>query len=551
MVLIAAAFAAGCDTTAKISFPSRSFDEMHSTGMIAPAEVCGNLGEQGGSTTKLRFAMVADDGTPIRPARKGGAPLDSGEVQLTKDDVGYSGAGAIYETPDLSCTAGSCSSQYQCSVAVQDGPNWMQRCNLESTYSVEDVGHVADVDKHQFFGVLAEDAGSLEGFVADNIAQKYYDADGDGSADADHKVQKKRIARATDNNNDRLTAIKKLVPNWSSVRQEAFAEDRRTFFGLWTFNDVSGNQSMIDEASEEEGTIWTEDPDIIGRATTGTQDNNTDGVYPAFTDREGTHTRGNVLESMNNLIDDMNNNDQLADSEKTLIVFTDGPPELHPDRSGVNVDDVIQAAIEANVRIFMVHLDGPAVERNSEGKATHELVLDDPQYYGGQQETCESDGDCAMAHETCRQVRGYHPDPGGDVTDTTSGGIYPVGQADPDAKFCMPQRREDGRTGPLAIYSRIACATEGGYQYIKSIDDLSSALKWLPYTLDGLWEADVDVRELQRGNYTSNAAIRLQAKFNVQIGDKQVSLDVSQDGGDVDENAPETGDERSVVVTGD
>ena len=504
----------------------QDLSSVHSVGLTAPTGACGNLGGDA-STTKLRFAMVGDEGRAMRPANKGGS-LESGAPE-----VSYTDGGAIYEHPDLVCgnagpkppgdersykTAvlpydGSCSDGYRCSVGVSDGSDAMKRCRRQSNYSVDGVAHVADVDGDQVFAVLVENAGSLEGFPPGETRNWYYDADGDGQAE--REVQRRT---GSDEASHRVTALQSLVANWEDVRTAADSEGRQTFFGLWTFAGQAGPTSIVAEASSSE--------------TTSTPKS----VLDAYPMRTEPGTRGNVLESMQSLLENQYAGARFDGMDKTLVVVTDGPPERHPDRHGVTVDDVIQTAKEVNVRIFMVHLDAPVND------GSPEALLDDPAYYQAQKDECSSDGNC-QSHEHCREVRGYHPSQGGDVSGTR--GIYR------DGTFCMPQRRADGRTGPLAIYARIACATQGGYQYVKTPRELGWAMSWLPYTMDGLWEADVTVQELGRGNATPNAPIRLQTGFTVKASGTEVPLDLSQVGGDRDANAAGSGDSRSVVVTGD
>ena len=549
-LMVAAAFGTGCDTTAKISFPSRSFSSLHSSGMTAPPDVCGSLGQNGNNTTKLRFVMTADDSTAIRPPSKNGRPLDSGEVTMRDGAFTYDSGGSIYEHPDLKCGGegeqsgegdtktwqaaitpydGTCGNQYSCSVGVSDDDEELKRCRKESSYSVGNVEHVSDVDADQTFGVLMEHSGSLQGFPPGDTMGWFYDSDGDGQAES--KVQRESIT-STDGSAYRLNALAQLRPAWEDVHDRALDEGRGTSFGLWRFDDRQSTAvSAVGEVTDGES-VWSRDPEVVRDAASHARED---------WDRTEDGTRGNVLEAANNLIKNQYASSQFDGADKTLVIFTDGPPELHPDRHGVDADTLIQNARDANVRVFMVHLDAPVTGDDPE------KVLDDPAYYQDQESQCQGDGDC-QPHETCREVRGYNTaSVGGEVTGTN--GVYH--SAGDGAMFCMPERRADGRTGPLSIYAKIACATEGGYQYVKSPTELPWAMRWLPYTMDGLWEADITVTEIERGNFTPNAPIRLQAGFNVKVGDTDVALDLSQTGGDRNATSwPQSGDSRSVVVTG-
>lgn len=517
-------------------------DAVRSTGMIAPANACGALGKQGGATTKLRFAMIGEDGRPMYPASKGGR-LAAGDQVVTS-----AGTGSVFEHPDLQCGTdgsgggggedgsykrailsydGSCGSAFECAAGANGGDAAMKRCRRDSDYQVEGLDHVANAGNAQLFGVLVENAGSLEGFPPGEAGSWYYDADADGTADAEVQPQSRK--RATDPDGQRVRALRSLVANWKRAGAAARKDGRSSLFGLWTFAGSATPESMVDEATADD-TVWTDNPEEAENVVSGE-------VYPS---RSEAGTRGNVLEAAHALLKNQYSAERVAGTDKTLVVFTDGPPEVHPDRHGVTADKVIQAADSAGVRLFIVHLDAPV------GDGSAESVLDDVQYYRTQEEQCGSPADC-RPHETCREVRGYSTRANGDVTAGTTGRYHDRGEG---ATFCMPQRRADGRTGPLALYAKIACATEGGYQYVKTNRDIGWAMSWLPAAMDGLWEADVSVQQLARDDYTPESAIRLEAAFEVEAGNRTLTLDLSQTGGNRVSGRPASGDSRSVVVTG-
>ncbi len=551
VVGLAVLVSGGCDTTAKVSFPSRSFDEVHSTGLNAPAGACGQMGGQN-STATLRFVLEDDNNSSIRPQSKGGRALDSGHVELTPDSIApIEGQEAIFEAPDLQCgkewpgagpgetgyTAavrgydGECSGSFDCGTAVSEGNSSMQRCNNTSNgYGVASVSHAADVEKGQVFGVLMENAGSLRG-VTPLSGSLYYDANGDGEAeqdvgDIDHP--------ATDGDGRRYVALGSLSSAWENARETAELDNRDTEFGLWSFSGDPHPTSLVDEELGEGAWTGADDPDKVEDVL--------DGLELA---RPGG--RANVLESLYSLLDpDDTDGSPFAGEayqglDKTLVVFVDGPPDNPPGWSnGASVDEITDAAQEANVRIFFVHLD-PRISGSSGDDFSAEEVVDDHQYYSqmAQSDNCESASDCAP-HETCREVRGFSGTSNGDVGGEE--GEYR------DGKFCMPERRADSRTGPLQIYSEIACATGGGYQYVKEATDdgeLSAAMGWLPYTMDGLWEAEVAVQALERRVSGEGDSVRLQGSFEVTAGQTTETLELSQtagSGGEVDT--------RSTLFTG-
>ncbi len=457
------------------------------------------------------------------------------------------GSGAIFESPDLQCGRtwsgarpdeesyeaavrgydGECSSGagYACGTAISAGASEMRRCHAGSGYSVESVTHVADSGQDQVFGVLMENSGGLRGFppVSGSL---YYDANGDGAAERDVRGVD---LPATDPDGQRHAALHSIATTWKHVRESAASEERSTEFGLWTFSGDPHPTNLVDETHGEGAWTGAEEPARVDEVLNALES-------PEF-QPEG---RGNVLESVSSLLDpDDNEGSPYAGGahqglDKTLVVFADGPPALPPGwRPGATAEQVIAAAEEANVRIYFVHLD-PRIAGNSGENAAAEQILDDYQYYSqaAQSDNCTGDADCA-SHETCREVRGYSERSDGDVGE--GGGEYREG------RFCMPQRRADGRTGPLEIYSEIACATGGGYQYVKSVDALSEAMGWLPLAMDGLWEVDVAVEGLADEEISPTAGpVWLQGSFEVATDEGSGTLEFSQN----------DGDDRSVLFSG-
>ncbi len=556
LVAVAAFAATGCDTTAKVSFPSRSFDGVESSGMIAPSDACGKMGTAS-TTAKLRFVMLADDSTAIRPENRGGTPLDSGAVNMSPDTFQFNdGSGAIFEPPDLQCgmgevggmegdTSWSGAVDYfsgECEIGScsqtrgTDNPK-LQRCASQQGYEVQNVSYKSDVEKNQLFGLLLENAGSLQGQVPQGHRGWYYDDNGDGTADVSvFSGYNRKEFLATDKDNLRDGAVNSLRESWVAVRDRAQLEGRQTEFGLWTFE---GNPDPISLVEREIGDgPWTgsEEPD------------NVDDVVQAYGNEQADSGRGNVLESITNLLNDQGatpfSGEAYQGAEKTLVVFADGPPELPPGRnSNATAQAAIEAANNANVRVFIVHLDAQIAGNDQSGEnASPEQILDDPQYAANQQGNCES-GDSCAPHEKCREIRRYASE--------VQGGSAPVSEG-PSGKYCLPRRRADGRTGPLSIYSQIACATGGGYQYVKTPQDLKAAMRWLPYTMDGLWEADVSVNALRRDEYVEGEPSRLSGQFDVTAGTTTRTLEFSQTGGDVEgtDTGPNSGDSRSILFTG-
>ena len=543
----------GSEHTPDVVASSRSFDGVKSSGMIAPSNACGQMGTES-TTAKLRFVMLADDSTAIRPESKGGTPLDSGAVNMSTDTFQFKdGSGAIFEPPDLQCEMGEVggmkgdtswsgaidyfnSDECQigsCSQTTGADEPKMRRCASQQGYEVQGVSYKSDVEKNQLFGLLLENAGSLQGQVPQGHRPWYYDDNGDGTADVSvFRGFNGKDSRATDKDNLRHGAVSSLQESWSAVRDRAQLEGRQTKFGLWTFEGDPDPTSLVEREIGDGPWTGSEEPE------------NVDDVVQAYGNEQADSGRGNVIESVTNLLNDEGSTpfsgEAYQGAEKTLVVFADGPPELPPGRSdNATAQAAIEAANDANVRLYIVHLDAPIAGNDQSGeKASPEQILDDPKYATNQKGNCESNDSCAP-HEKCREIRRYSSNGSGSVNEGPSG------------KYCLPRRRADGRIGPLELYSQIACATGGGYQYVKTPQDLNWVMRWLPYTMDGLWEADVSVNALRRDRYVEGGASRFSGQFDVTAGSTTRTIDLSQTGGDVEgtDTGPNSGDSRSTIFT--
>jgi len=557
-----------CDTTAKVTFQSRSFSRVESSGFIAPANACGQLGADGNENVKMRFVMVSGDDEPIRP----GETLEGGTVNVDDESISPSDP-RLFGHPDLACGEqantnsqglrgpgeqfpqngdagigdagtpdgggngggngggstsgevfasfdGTCTQQnYSCEITVDSNDDRLQRCQTQTNVSVEQdgVNFVADTDAAQLFGVLVENSRSTGGARPTRIEGWSFDADGDGTAERDSFLRiEDRIA--TDGESQRKTALQQLAQSWSDARALAVREDRETRFAAWPITGAARPESLVsgDQA-------WTTEPDEVRAAADSLDINNV------------AENEANIVEAMINILDDEYGRQEFDGYDKTLTVLVDGPPALPvAPRGGVSVQDVVDRATEFGVRIFIVQLD-TSLDTSQ--------IFDNPNYWEAQNENCSGESDCEN-FETCREVRGYSTTAPPDNLEQK-----------PEGEFCMPQYREDdGRLGPIGMYGRIACATNGGYIYVKTPRDLSSSMSWLPFTMDGLWEVDLSVAAFAstRQNFASDRGIRMQANVGISAGNTTRNLEFSQIGGEDRESSTEgSGDTRSVLFTGD
>lgn len=531
--------ASGCDTVALISFSERSFTNIHSSGFTAPPSSCGGI-ESGDGEMRLRFVVTDDENRPIRL----GEAVDNQSVELTPDSVELSNS-ALMQPDELvaNCADSTCDTAngFTCGTAPGLGSSGaglnLDRCmKVEQGLSIISepgaVQFVADNDEHQVYGLLIENAGSLDGFIPPGT-KKHWDKNGNGvTGDSeDQGVPDFRIREtATDYGGRRNNAALGAYTSWERAYKLARGDRRDTFFGLWSFESSETQPTSYIEAAHSSGLEWSKEKGTIENAIIREYSE----VTPA------RDQRGNVYESIKMLIDNQYNDSKMSElvstggesMDKQLVVLVDGYDEMR-ENDGVELNDVITSAKEQGVRVFIVHLD-PKIEEP-------ELIREDPMYPEGQ-DPCADSSECKN-YEECRQPRGYTENAGETVE---SPGTYSM-----DETYCLPKRDEFGRTGPIHDYSRIACETGGGYIYVGSPETLASNVEWTPYALDGLWEARVTSSEIVRGKVPLGEALRVHTDMSVSVAGETRTYSFSQIGNleaGGDSNADDF-DNRGVIFT--
>lgn len=490
MTLGISAGSMGCDTVALISFQERAFSRVEGFGMTPLAGSCdGSTG-----TADLRFVMIADDFTPIRP----NDVVSNQLVEVTRDSLGLT-ASRLYELPDISCNEDSCvfaDDGFTCSLGLTGDDAQLRRCNrdLEMTIS-GNVSFAADVEKPQMFAFIVENAGSLDGWLPSDVGAYYVDWDGDGFAEG-APDQNLVSARASDRQKNRNVAFTQVANSWRDAARLALKENRRTVYGMWQFSGTSTAdvRSLVNEVNEQ---LWTD------QAATALSSVNLI--------QNAGQTRANVYQAMSTVMEGAMKDAEFANYEKTVVVFVDGPDDLR-----LNVFDearVIQAAKDIDARLFIVHLD-PAVATT--GLDQNPLHRDDPRYWEDQ-EPCTSDASCENFEE-CRKPVGYS---------TTPNGAVEIGTTD---TYCLPVRDDNGRVGPIHAYQRIACETDGSYIYVTSPLALRPRMQWLPHAMDGLWKAEATVDAFENRRVAPGEGYKVQTTMSVNVGQTQRNFTYSQTG---------------------
>lgn len=510
-------FAAGCDTVAEISFQSRNFADLHSSGLISAPGMdgaqCGTLGTDRQAQTNVRFVMLDDSGPPAAYTPRNTATIG------TADDVSVDlENGRIYEPEDLACTpnAGDCD-VYSCPQEPDD-----PRCVKDTTFEEGTVRFVSDTEKDNVIGVAVENGATIRGSLPSNM-RGFYDENEDGQGEV--SFDPIPSGRSSDDSDERLRALKAFTPTWADVADNASARDVTTHFGLWGLN----NGGAFESAIQSEGCERPDDSDAVWCQEQG------DGALGDFV-RE--FENGSIQETDNlvrpfvaiyDLIQEPYS--EFDDADKTLVLIVDGPPEI-PFSAAGNLDlpgDAIDAAVNNNVRVHIVHFD-TSVDPSK--------YPDSVSYWNEQSGNCSSDADC-REWEVCREVRGFSETDGGPVSPT------------PNGTYCMPDRRQsDGRIGPISAYGRIACATGGSYQYLKDPTAITEAIRWLPYETDGLWEADIEVQDVNNGNVEANGPSRVEGSLTVGFpGANSRTIQFSRQG--FSSVSGEAADNRSTLFIGD
>jgi hypothetical protein len=508
--------ATSCDTVALISFSEREFQGIETPGLTAAAGSCSTGVEDGRAT--LRFVLMADDGSPIRP----GEVIGKGTVDLVAEAIEFRDT-AIFESPiveddpdltmasraESACSTGECRQPgMDCSIApgLADSAE-ARRCQRTAQISLEGpIQFESDTTKPQLFAVLYENSGSLEGWLPSDVGALYPDWDGDGTAEGgdDPGVIP---SRASDRNRQGKAALTVLTNNWRNALENALEEQRTTSFGLWEFKGTSTADvlSLVDEVSPND-TVWT------------TQPSQADAARSEFSQITGT--RANVFMAMSHVLETAFAPSEFAQHEKTMMVFVDGPDDLRLPQ--YTADSVMDRAAELGVRIFIVHLDASQVPTTMAGTPVHR---DDPLYWNNRvdgapiQTPCSGDADCKN-FERCRVPIGYSSTPQAPTENSPNGDSY-----------CMPERDPvNGRFGPIGEYSKIACATDGGYIYVKEASGLRPRIDWIPFAMDGLWKVDTIVDVLQNRNVDPDDTYHFQTTMSVTLGGTQRSYDFSQSG---------------------
>ena len=489
--------ASGCDTVATISFSERGFKNVYPLGVSAPGGQCegvdGNLA--------MRFVMLANDETPITndPQELVGGSI----VNMNANSVKLSN-GIFYSTPDELCQANACEeANFVCPAS---DTSLGSRCQKSTTISMQGAPKfLSDNSKNHLFGVLAENSGSLRGWMPSDVGALYPVKVGEGAEE--NKINGSADpgpapARATDNNKRRTGTVFSLIDNFNTASSYARESGRTALFGLWTFAESSGQVLSQVSSDANPDQVWASQPTTVKAAR------------ERYEKLDTSSTRANVYEATLKVLDQGYSDAQYSAYTKTLVVFVDGPDDFR--RSSISTADAVtQRAVELGVRLFIVHLD-PRLAKS-------ETLRDDSRYYEQQAEACASDDVCKNFEE-CRFPQTFTSSPSNASVVTVPPNFD---KANPK-KYCLPKRDENGRIGPIEDYASMTCATSGGYIYVPSAGALRPQMEWLPYAMDGLWEVTAELPDSADSTLRPGEAYRLQTSMTVKLAEESKTVDYSR-----------------------
>lgn len=494
LVLVGALTLIGCDTVARISFQHATLNEVHTSGVTPLARTCGS--PKDGLVARVVF--TGTDGGVIRP----GDSVGGQDFSLANTDVAV-GGGSFEEARTENCSGISCASGFSC-----EKPSLSQSvrsCTAAATLTANNSPKfVSKLDKDQTFVVVLETSASVRAMYAGKTKDTIqYDYNNDGVIDAkdEQLLTEASVNYSVANANklpkeqDELNAFvsRMLRPYADAARAAKDRDNVNTRFGLYLFGEKltysgatgknkGGYASGLIEASAALSTANV--------STLGEQE-----LADPFGALERIVGPNPETASVPTLVKDAKN------QETVLVLFVDGPDDVRRDPS-----EAIKRLKENNVRVFIVHTD-PAV---SDLDHVSVLYPDIPEYYANQSTACKSDADC-YSFEACRVPMKITP---GTVV---------------SEKRCVVNRdkdRDQGRTGPVDAYARMACETGGGYIYLR--DTLKVAkeqkidLAWYPYALDGLWELPLYTGAAEK--LKAKTSYRMSASLEVKGGDKTKSI---------------------------
>jgi hypothetical protein len=503
----------GCDTVARLAFLDNEFNDVQTLGLTPPAGQCAGTTDGG---AVLRFVLLDSQRNTIGP-----------EDSLGSRQVDFGGSGslvlsnaALFELPDEACMEGDMCGQpnlaCQFAPTISSDEEGLRRCSRGTGVALRgNPTFVGSRDKELVYAVLIENTSSLTGRLPEAFGSLFPDRDGNGMTDQQWTTQTlQEPARATDALGGRNVMALRMASSWKDMAERAVrTRNRDVWFGMWTFGDgTSGLRSMLpgDAQLTRAGSGAVSEGGAVDQA-----------VQQYFNVSAQPQTqKASVYEAMANVINNVNalGRPEIASAPKALVVFVDGPDELR--NKMLSAQKVIDDAKAKGVRVYIVHLDS-AVEVAS--PAGEPYFPDLPDYVEAQRDdACVTDADCRN-YEECRPTTGY----------ATASGQTPTLPANVDLtkSYCHIKRGSDGRVGPIDEYARIACETGGGYIYMPSpggSDELGERAGWLPFVLDGLWEAPVVFDSLQRGEVAGGQGYKVQLDVSATVLGVQKPQSMSQ-----------------------
>ena len=465
--------------------------------------------DDGQGTRTMRVLLTADGDKPVKLGEAEEAQGSWSLRTLVEADIRLEDSRA-YSFPDISCEDdGDCPGELTCSVGLDGADDLGPRCNGPASVTADGAPRFSgDEPPSQAMAVAISNTGQWRGLLPAQIGELYpVNEHGDVIGEPDQSVD---ADRASDSFEVRFAALRQLGQQWQEMASTVADDQRDAHIGLWSFEDSASTVfSRVAETQGESTEMWTDDNMVFRQA-----------IDTLSGDRPGP-TRAHVYSSLITLMDlaFVDTPEGAAANHRSLLVIVSGPDEFR--RSDTTVQNVINKARNLGVEVSVLQVDAPL---------DNQLLRDDYRYYDDQSE-CSSDDECANFEE-CRRAELYSWGAGGGID-------YP---SDPEATYCLLNRDENGRLGPIMDYQQLACETGGSFLYA-AVDDgdlMYSRMEGIPWAPEAAWDVDFAVEEPALEPHRSYS---LQSELHIG----SATYDLSQNGLDELGGTPESSDSRAIV----
>lgn len=478
--------------------PSRQIQSIRPTGVrtLAGGD-CRGIIDQG----TLKMVLMGDDRLPI----KQGDELEAGVFELSSDRISFEN-GRVFSFPDQSCVGGTCQNGMQCGAPPTGLEHLGDRCSGSAGLGlVGEPRFVGAEPEKQALAIVMSNEGRWRGWLSHDVGGLFpVRADGTPLPNSQRDLGP-NPGRAADNTTMRYGGARQFSQDLMELSNYVAGQDREVLYGFWTFSEsIAATDSWVGKLAGDY-VPWTRRHELMNQAIDTAAD------LPA-----AQNDRANIYYNAINILEEAFQAPPAAGEaghdpdhwywslldgveKKKMILIVGGPDEYR--QSANSVEALIGLAQQTGTEIHVVHADPPM---------DVSLLRDDPKYYEEQSVGCASDSECKNFEE-CR-IPQFFCD--ADRADACTSVAFP---ADTNKKVCLPARDDNGRTGPIQDYQRLACETGGSYSYLPVMTAhlLYNRISGIPYEEEAGWEIDfaIDQADSLEGGEPYSLAGELEIEF--------------------------------------